>query len=338
MKFPSQWTLSVLTAILATGAALARADERPGGVDPRWSETPVFSSGPAWSVDYEVRSMFDSCTSYQFGNPPDDPAGSFAPLSRLDFALDSTWHGLQIGLEQPNWRAHFEWLTPIRKRIDGVMADFDWNIDDPQNDPTRLDSLTHSSQRWNDGQLLELGADFLLTDRLFGLPIELWPSAGFRFQRLNITAYSLSSLVPETGPIPELEGVDIITFNQQYYVGYFGGQLRTTQFAGQMPIELTFQGDAGPTAGYNVDYHLIREGDRFTMEQTYGAAWHVALIVEAFLTRCLSVGLQADHTEIHTTGTHRLLNEPLDVDFAWDNGVMARSYQTSLTAFLRARF
>lgn len=310
----------------------------PGGPCQVGLDERTQSSRPVWTIDYRVRPMFDSNTSYQFGTVPDDPDGPYAPLSKLDFALDSTWHGFQIGVEKLNWRIHFEWLTPIRQNIDGDLADYDWNIDDPRNDPGRLDSLTLSPLRWHDGQMLDLGAEFKLADRLFNLPVEIWPAAGFRFQRFDMTASGLTYLVPSIGVVPELNGVDVITFNQQYYVGYFGGQLRTTLVAGRIPIDVRFQGDAGPTAGYNVDHHLLREGHRFTMEKTSGVAWHIALIFEAPITRCFSLGIQADHTEIRTTGTHRLLNVPLEHDLTWENGVAVKSDQTSLTAFVRARF
>jgi hypothetical protein len=177
-----------------------------------------------------------------------------------------------------------------------------------------------------------------LTDSFFGWPVELWPTAGFRFQRFDITAYDISSVVPALGPLPAYDGVDIITFNQQYYVGYFGVQLRGTVLAGWIPIDVVFQADGGPTAGYNIDHHLLREGDRFTMEETRGGAWHVGFMAEARVTGRFSVGFQADHMGIRTTGTHRLLNEPEGYDVTWDNGVKVKSDQTTLTAFVRYRF
>jgi hypothetical protein len=45
----------------------------------------------------------------------------------------------------------------------------------------------------------------------------------------------------------------------------------------------------------------------------------------------------ADYMQIHTTGTHRLLNEPLDVDLKWNNGVIVQSDQTTMTGFVRYR-
>jgi hypothetical protein len=306
----------------------------PGYAATVWSDVPAAPVRQVWTVDYRVRSMLDSSTSYEFG----DPFALYAPLSKLDFELDSIWHGLQIGVELPNWGMHLEWLTPMQQRIDGQMADYDWNIDDPRDDPSRLDSHTLSSQRWCDGQMLELGTEFKLTNSFFGWPVEFWPALGFRFQRFDITAYSISCVVPALGPLPEYEGVDAITFNQQYYVGYFGGQFRKTLLVGRIPIDATFQVDGGPTAGYNVDHHLLRSGDHYTIERTRGGMWHVGFIAEAHLTERFSLGFQADHTDIRTTGTHRLLNEPLGWDLSWNDGVIADSHQTTLTAFARYRY
>ena len=314
-----------------------------GFLDALWSDGPCEPVPQIWTIDYRARSLLDSDTSYEFGTPPGYSAGDFAPLSKLEFDLDSNWHGLQIGVELPDWHFHFEWLMPIGDHIDGQMADFDWNITPPTDDPTRLDSFTLHSERWRDGQMLELGTEMKLTDTFFGWPVEFWPTGGFRFQRLSISAYGANVVVPNLGWLPEYDGVDIITFNQQYYVGYFGGQLRKTTFVGRVPVDMTFQVDGGPVAGYNIDHHLVREGDRYTMEKTQGGMWHVGFLAEAHLTARFSLGFQADHTQIRTTGTHRYYNEPYSGqyysgDFTWDNGVIVESTQTTLTAFLRYRF
>ena len=122
-------------------------------------------------------------TTYEFGTPLDEPE-PFAPLSRLSFSLDSTWHGLQFALAQPKWRVQCEWLTPMQQHIAGVMADYDWNIDEPADDPSRLDSLTHSFLRWNDGTWSIRAGAFKLADRLCDLPSS-WSDGRIRFQSSN---------------------------------------------------------------------------------------------------------------------------------------------------------
>ena len=166
-----------------------------------WFETTL---SEVWTVDYRVRQMFESSTSYEFGNPAWAPPGVYAPLSKLDFELDSPWHGLQIGVELPGWRAHFEWLMPMRQNIDGCMADYDWNIDEPRDDPTRLDSLTLSSERWSDGQMLEPG-DGIPFDRFLswlasgtladgGIPISAVRCYGLRHNRARSGAWAIAGV------------------------------------------------------------------------------------------------------------------------------------------------
>jgi len=131
-----------------------------------WSDPP----GPlALTIDYRVLTMFDSRTSYQFGTAPQLGGHQYAPISKLDFSLDSTWTGFRLGVEEADSAGHFEWLTPMARSINGSMEDFDWNIDDPRNDPTRLDSLSRSSERWNEGQMLEIEYEFRLLKRPLGL-------------------------------------------------------------------------------------------------------------------------------------------------------------------------
>jgi len=282
-----------------------------------------------WTIDYQVRTLFNSHTSYEFGTGP-GTTPAYAPLSKLDWSLDSTWHGLRVGLEKPDWSVHFEWLTPIEDDVHGQMADFDWLT---PADPSQLDSLTLSSLRWNDGQMLDLGGEFKWSDCFLGLPIEVWPGAGFRFQRFDMTARDVFYVVPPDGL--QYEG-DAITFNQQYYQLYIGGELRTELCLLGMPVDLTFEGDWAGTWGFNVDHHLLRTGgDRYTMENTSGGTVHLALIAETPVTRSLSIGVRGDHMAIDTTGTHRMVWQSQGLDLEWDNGVAVKSDQTSITAFVR---
>jgi hypothetical protein len=303
------------------------------------------SSCRTWTVDYRVRTMFDSHTTYEFGTEPVVGATPYAPLSRLVWPLDSTWHGLQIGVERPKWRAHFEWLTPMTESIYRDSADYDWSGADRP--PA---SLSTSPTRWTDGQMLELEGAYKLTDHFCSLPIELWPMVGFRFQRFRVVAYDGVQLIndgtfgPDIPPVGNRWEGETINFCQQYYMGYLGGKLSTKLQLGQLkPTTLTFAGDWAPTAGYNVDHHISgyeKKGiHHYTMESTHGDAMHLALISETPLNRHLSIGLQADHTEIRTTGTHHFVETGTrSTNETWSNGVKVTSDQTSMTAFLRAQF
>ena len=295
-------------------------------------------------ADLEVQRM-TGYTSYQFGSAPGEPnlAAPYGPESKLDFSLDSTWTGLRLGVQRCNWDVHFEWLTAMAQHIDGGMKDYDWNTDFilPRNDPDRLDSLSHSSTRWNDGQQIDIEADYKYSDCFLGMPIEVWPLAGFRWERLDMTAYAGDQLVSRNGAFGPLgpfafQG-DALTFNQQYYTGYLGAQLRKCiERECRAPINLVFQFDWGATAGYNIDHHLLRSGDRYTMESTGGDTIHLGLCADVPLNCRWSAGLAGDYYRIRTTGTHRLLNVPQSTDISWDNGVLVKSEQTDITLYLKA--
>ena len=358
--------LLAVTVICQTRLALAETDYQSTGVSvisdqkpapplpssvdiPKCAEQDLCNTGceccgceqsccSTWTIDYRVSSMFASHTSYQFGTFP-GVVPAYAPLSKLDFSLNSMWTGFQIGLQKPNWGIHFNWMTPMQQEINGSLADYDWLT--PSN-PTHLDSLSISSERWNEGQMLELEGEYKWSDCFLGMPIEVWPLAGFRFQRFDITAHDGLQVVSDTNQTPPVGTVlpgDVITFNQQYYIGYFGAQLRrTVELTERLPVNMTFQADYGPAWGYNVDDHLLRAGERFTMDSTQGGALHLALIGEVPLNCRWSAGLQFEYLDIRTSGTHQLVNVPLHQDESTSNGVLVRSDQTSLTAFLRASF
>lgn len=266
--------------------------------------------------------------------PSDRFFRGWSPLSRLVFPLNSSWHGLKFGLEGPNREIHFEWLVP-QQGIDGELADYDW---DPPNPDGSFTDLGYCKQRWTEGQMLDLGFKLRLSDSLFEMPIEFWPLGGFRWQRFGIMCYDCRQVKDYNAWVaePEVYEGDVIAFNQQYYIGYFGGQLRW-QFETQWlsHIDLRLQGDWGITGGYNEDHHLLREGDRWTMETTYGDSWHVAFTAEARLSKRWSLGFQADYLKIDTRGNHRWVNIPEGVDCTWSDGVKVSSEQTWLTVFLR---
>jgi hypothetical protein len=270
-----------------------------------WSEPP----GPlAVTIDWRILTMFNSHTSQQWGTPPVPGIQQFAPLSKLDFSLDSTWTGFRFGLEEADSAAHFEWLTPMGQGINGNMEDRDWS--GPNTDPY---SLSSSSERWNEGQMLDIEYEFRLLKRPLGLPVDFWPLAGFRWQRFDMTAYAGNQIIstsgnPPVGPFPPPFDGDGITFNQKYSIGYLGTQLRGRLETRILPpIAWTLQGDWGYTQANNVDHHLLRDqGDWYAMEDTHGDCWHVGLTAEALFCRDrFSIGFQADYTEISTTGSHR---------------------------------
>jgi hypothetical protein len=285
-----------------------------------------------WTIDYRIRSFCSSQTSYEVGTP-DDMQPGWAPLSMLRFGLDSPWHGLEIGYNQPNWGAHFEWMAPMTDHVNGELVDYDW---DPPNWDSSFTDLGHMRERWNDGQTINLQGEYHLCDQLLGLPVEVWPVAGFRWQRFNLTAYQLDQILWQNVWAHRIYEGDIITFNQQYYMFCIGGQLRkTTMLGGVLPMRFTFQGDWGATWAYNVDHHILR--DLYSTMSTQGSSWHVAFTAESPLTQHLSLGLQLDYLNIRTTGTEHYFSRTDNIDLQRTNGVCAYSDQTTLTVFLQLR-
>lgn len=313
----------------------------PSGSDPdvaevsRWFRVAAPDPEWAWTIDYRFRCLTNSHTTYEFGTPELPPDG-WTPLSRLKFNIDSLWHGAQIGLKRPNWGVHFEYLVPAESGIHGSLEDYDWN--DPG---AGFTDLGVASQRWIEGRMLDVGAEFLLCQQPVGLPLEVWPLAGFRWQRLDLMCYG-STQYKEEGhwPVdPYRNAGDVLSLNQEYSAGYVGTQLRTSLTWGRLPpLRLVFQGDWAYTEGRNADHHLLREGDRYTFEKTHGGTWHAGVTAEMPVRRWLTVGCQVDYVYISTTGTHRLLNEPFEIDMAWTHGVRVWSDQTWLTAFVRVNW
>jgi hypothetical protein len=281
-----------------------------------------------WTIDYRFRSIANGHTSYEFGMP-----GGWTPLSRLHFDLDSNWHGFQIGRQREDWGIHLEYMVPMQRGVQGYLNDYDWMI--PGADFT---DLGVTRERWTEGNMLDFGGEYLLFQNLFEFPTDLWATCGFRWQQYNLMCYDGVQYKYDNVwlPNPFRYPGNVIAFDQQYYLYYIGGQLRSSVSMGPLPpVRLTLQGDWAYTDGRNVDHHLIREGDRYTIEQTHGDTWHLGLTAEAPVRRWLTVGCQVDYQQTRTEGHHRLLNVPMGEDYTWTNGVRAWSDQTWLTAFVR---
>lgn len=312
------------------GVALA-TDDPPTVIPSTVIPSPALLTPRTWTIDYRFRSFIDSQTSYEVGTNQFPPQG-WAPLSMLRFPLDSSWHGLQVGVEKPDWAVHVEWLTPISRVIHGDLADYDW---DPPNPDGSFTDLGNMHETWTDGQMITLDLERKLSDHFFGLPVELWPIVGFRWQRFDLTAYDLDQVKFGNQWTSIRVPGDIITFNQQYYMAYVGGQLRKTFYIAETrPIHLTFQGDWGYTWAYHTDHHLL--GDFYGLEADQGSSWHIAFTVEVPLNQYVSCGVQADYLNIRTTGTDWEIGRPTPGPRT--NGVTSYSDQTSLTVFLRLNY
>ena len=156
--------------------------------------------------------------------------------------------------------------------------------------------------------MLDLGFDFQMLDQPVQLPVEVWPTIGFRWQRFDILCYDAVQMKADGEWLDPPRGLtgDTLVFNQQFYFGYIGGQLR-----GKLDLRVVllivwkFQGDWGVVGAYNV----LSESERQSIKRTYGNMWRLAFTSEMPVTQHFSVGLQFDYTKIQTHGTHRL-NDP----------------------------
>lgn len=295
------------------------------------TETPVEQE---WTFRYQARWLTNSATSYEFG-VPEYYVDAYSPLSRLEFPINSLWHGFEVGLRRSQWELQFEWLTPVNDAIQGDLEDRDW-----MNPGSDFTDLGLAEQSWRSGQMADLNLDVRLWERCFGLPVDCWGLVGFRWQRFNIMTHDAAQVKANDVWLypPDYYPGNVLSFDQQYWMTCLGGQLRgVLNLPWAPPIHWTFQGDWANTQAYNIDHHLLRAGDRYTMERTHGDACHLGLTAEAFLTKHLSLGAQADYLGIDTHGRHHWVNVPLGDDETWTNGVHVWSQQTWLSVFVGFR-
>lgn len=216
------------------------------------------------------------------------------------------------------------------------MRDSDW--DDDENPGLRT-IYSESDNRINPSHSIRAEVDLKVSDWL-GFPrrVDLRPVIGWRWQRLRfVTHDGVQSTIGET-PLA-LPG-DGIRFCQTYHQ-YFVGLKSDIDLTGYVPLprfNLLMQADWAYVEGKNEDLHLLRAGQRYTFERTHGEAWHGFFCLKAGLTDKLALGLEIDWLQISTTGSHRLLNVPFEVDFTLDHGVTVWSRQTSLALVLEYAF
>ncbi len=320
------WCVVVALTMLAMspGAAVASSDLEVSG-----------ASASPWSVELKTRYFFNSHTSYEFGNPfPPNQA----PLSRLEFPLDSWWVGGEARRRFSRFSLGLEVLRNVTIETGGAMKDSDW---DDENNPNVLTIYSESGCRLEPSYNVRGDMDFNIADQI-GLPdwMELRPLAGIRWQRFTLVTHDGLQTYP-TGsaePIP-LPG-DGIHFEQTYWQYLVG--MRSACDLGDFSIlpqlKLLFQIDWAYVQGYNEDHHLLRAGNRITTETTRGDAWHSSVGLKWRIARNLDAGIEADYLNIQTTGSHRLTNDMFGLDMNVDNGVRAWSEQRSLSFTLEYSF
>jgi len=280
------------------------------------------------SLGIKVKRLFDSHTTYEFGNP----FSPFqAPLSRLEFPLNVWWGGIELRFSTSRFSIGGEVLRNALGDSDGRMRDTDWDDDTK---PALETIYSESRCRMEPSYMVRIDADLEVSDWL-GLPswLSLRPVIGFRYQNFHMVTHDgVEYTWDGSSPTYILTG-NTLRFKQTYW-HYFGG-LRLTvdaaKYAGKSDLLFFMQFYWAYVEGSNEDNHLLRPGKRFTYENTFGYAWHTSVGVKKGISKNLFLGLEAEHLRISTTGSHRLVNEPMGTDFGFSHGVKVWSEQTSIS-------
>lgn len=296
------------------------------------------TDGAAWSVAAKVKRLVDSHTSYEFGNPMPPYQ---APLSRLEWSLDSTWGGVEISRSAPKWSVSLSAMTNLSDEITGDMRDSDWEAGGY---PKVRTTYSESNLRLEPSYDVRAAVD-VSTAGWLGLPqgLDLRPVAGVRWQYFHFVAHDGTQwgLLPDGSTYALPMPGDVIRFKQTYWHYFVGLRLDWQPLPEANPgLRLKAQFDWAHVRGNNTDHHLMREGHRITEESTSGQAWHGLLGLEAPLGQSFFLELTAEYMTIKTTGSHRFYNdvEPYVIDETWDNGVEVWSKQFSATITLSYRF
>jgi len=290
---------------------------------------------PSWQLSVKQQTLFNSHTSYEFGNPASPYQ---TPLSKLEFPVDSAWGGLEVRKQVSRFSVGAEFLTSVTDQETGRFKDSDW-ADDQQ--PKRLTNYGETSTRLLPSYQAGADIDMQVAD-LLRLPtgFDLRPVLGFRWQQLSLVAhdgtqydYDIPGHPPFIQPLPG----DTIAFEQNWYQYFLGMRLgyEWKNLSWLRRLKLQTQLDWSYVDGRNEDRHLLR-GDRITEQHTSGDAWHASLGVLFGIARNLDLGLEANYLNIRTTGTHTLRDEG-EVE-SWTHGVKVWSEQFGVTLKLGYRF
>lgn len=323
MQRLGRWLALGMVLSLLPAAPLGAADEK--------------TAARPWSVEFKVLSLLRSHSSYEFGNPYEPYQ---APLSRLEFPLDSWWGGVAARREFNRFSIGVEVFRNLSRETEGVMADSDWTED---SQPQLLTIYSESNCRLEPSYMVNADAELKVSDWL-GLPdwLDLRPVAGVRWQRLTFVSHDGTQY--ERNRFGGWDSIDLpgdsIRFEQKYWQPFLGlrAALRLGNPLGAGPLRLRFQLDRAWVQAKNEDHHLLREGYRLTQENTSGEAWHAAVGLELPLTPRIAATAAFDYLRIRTEGTHRWFNSTFGTDMTWERGVKVWSEQKGITLGLAYRF
>jgi len=306
--------LFILLLLPAGFQATAAADE----------ETP-------WAVELQVKRYIGSHTSYEFGNP--FPPCQ-APLSRLEFPIDTWWSGGKLTGRFPRISLGVEIMRNINRDSDGAFTDSDWDDDDA---PQVKTIYSVAECRMEPSYIICGNVDLKIADWV-GLPawFDLRPVAGIRWQRFELITHDGEEFFPLQESIPG-EGIHFTQTYRQYFLGLKTEYDLERHFK-TVPLTLLCQIDWAYVEGDNSDHHLLRVGNRWTYEKTHGEAWHVSVGARTNLTKNVNATVEAEYLRITTHGSHRLTNEVFDIDIGVDHGVKVYSEQKNIMFSLEYLF
>jgi len=290
--------------------------------------------GKLWSAEVHVKRYFSSHTSYEFGYP--EPPFT-APLSRLEFPMNTWWVGGEVRRSFSRFSVGMEVLGSIPMESDLSFKDSDWNADNVK------EIYSEAQCRVEPSYMVRGDVDLKISDWV-GLPdwFDLRPVGGVRWQNLNFLAHNGVQVYPAPGEnhSPDHYPGNAIRFEQTYWQYFLG--IRTAYDLGRhikLPgLKMLCQLDWAYVDGDNKDHHLLRKGNRWTYEKTTGNAWHASLGLKADLTKYITAGVEFEYIQITTTGTHRWVHDIENVDESWVNGVKVWSEQMSLMMSLGYKF
>lgn len=295
------------------------------------------SSASDWQISVKQKTLVNSHTSYEFGNPLPPYQ---QPLSRLEFPIDSVWAGVELRRQFSRVSVGAGFLTTFTDQETGRFKDSDWEDDTT---PGRLSIYGESSCRLNPSYQVNADIDLQVAD-LLHLPhgFDLRPVAGFRWQQFSLVAHDGTQYDYTTpGLPPDIQGIfgDSIDFEQNWYQYFLGVRLgyEWQHLSWLERLKLQTQLDWSYVMGSNRDHHLLRAGNRITEEQTDGNGWHASMGLLFGLRPGLDLEIDADYLKLDTSGTHTFRADVYPTQ-TWNNGVRVWSEQYGVTVRAQFRF
>jgi hypothetical protein len=278
-----------------------------------------------------LKRYVNSFTSYQFPNPFSPQQD---PLSRLEFPMDQWFGGLSVGYWAPSWRMSRQGWMNINREGGLKMQDSDW--EDPTA-PNQKTVFSESRCRLNRGCEVDFAIDTATPlEKL--LPVR--PIFGYRYDNFTFTTHDglQTSLDGDSADLPG-DGIDFKQTYHQYYVGVVYRSLMDSRgtVAGLPAFDVELQADYAVVAAKNEDLHLLRAGERITVEQTSGHCWHGAVRATAAVSAGVRAGVAFDFKRLLTNGSHQLTNPLFSLDFSF-SGSKVWSDQAAISGYLEMRF